>query len=266
MMQPTNGTSSLVLTTMRHPARPNETVWIFQDVLTAWSHVRDHVLTAPECFAWAIINPNYAKLVDVDDADARYDYAAQSDASHGAMAQGLYAIYSAAIKENAEDARILGWFKERGDPRGAVTVAFGTDGVLIVMNPKTVITAFVPGQGDPSAVQMCHQSRFSRGLRRERRIRSQPTDRANTAVSERERRTRENREQRWSREERLYYRVFRPAVQFIRRCHFGERDFNGQESGRDYGLIKDVLPLRSHLRFEGWKSFRRQCGREVSHD
>ena len=61
----------------------------------------------------------------------------------------------------------------------------------------------------------------------------------------------------WTPDERLYYRVFRPAVKFIRRCHCHSGKICDGESGNHYGLLKKCLPSMKALRLNRWIEMRR---------
>jgi len=77
----------LTLSAMPHPAEPRRTVPVFTDPQRAAAHLRDHLLTAPEAEAWALVAPAYANLLDPADADARFRYWAEAEATGGTSAQ-----------------------------------------------------------------------------------------------------------------------------------------------------------------------------------
>jgi hypothetical protein len=66
-------------------------------------------------------------------------------------------------------------------------------------------------------------------------------------------------EERWTPVQRLYFRVFRPAVQFVRTAAY---DASGmlRRPPRDYGLLRWCLPRMSRLRLEDWLAYRRTVG------
>src|SRR5579885_207382 len=134
--------SSLQLGTIPHPARLGTNVLFFRDWQTASAHLRDHLLTAPECAAWALVAPEYRRIVDPTAEDARWSYAKQALATKGVSAQPLYDLYCEATGCDARDAATLGWVRSDG----AVTVALGTSGILMVIE-DALMTAFLPGQG-----------------------------------------------------------------------------------------------------------------------
>ncbi len=59
--------------------------------------------------------------------------------------------------------------------------------------------------------------------------------------------------------QRLYFRVFRPCIQFIKQSHHRGRDICGKPIGRDYSLLKDCLPSRNQLAYGHWLELRRRC-------
>jgi hypothetical protein len=244
-------TSTLVLRTVPHPA-DGSGVQAFSDWQAAYAHLRDHLLTAPECHAWVLVMPACAGLVDLENADARWAYSRQAAATAGVSAQALYDLYADAVAAELRDAAVLGWHCSAE----AVTVALGTSGVLAVLM-KCLRTAFLPGQGDAGATAAARAEDQARpgDLRRERGMRSGPAGRR-----ERESRAAAKREADWTPLDLLYYRVFRPAVQFLRSQHVALRDLDGRPL-RDYARLKEVLPPLSRLKRADWEEFRRQCGR-----
>ena len=241
-----------------HPTRRGVTVQLFANWLTACAHLRDHLLCAPECEAWALVIPDYDAVVDPADGGARYGYAEESRKTHGASAQRLYDLCAEAVSADAIDAQMLNWAKNDGP----VTAAMGTDGIVMLIE-DVVRSAFLAGQGDPQKTKDSQRQRLERrGLPRESPMRSGGSASQKKEPTERELRRRRKREAKWSHEERLFHRVFRPTVQFVKRSHHRARDMLGRLVRADYALLKDVLPLRSQLKFEHWLELRRQCRRK----
>jgi hypothetical protein len=248
---------TLELRTLAHPARPHLRVPVFGDWLKACEHLRDHLLTAPECYAWADVLPEYADILDPASEDARWRYAQEAMATGGRRAQALYDLYSAATARDARDAALLAWHCTEGD----VTVALGTSGILLVVE-DVVRTAFLPGQGSPLQTQLARDlPEDSAGLPRQAGMRTPRPARPALAGSTKEQRERREREALWSREQRLYYHVFKPSVQFVRECHHRHRDMHGKLLRRDYALLKEVLPPLSRLKFHHWMELRERCRR-----
>jgi hypothetical protein len=221
--------ATLQLRAVPHPAQPNEVVCFFADWQTACSHLQNHVLTSPECHAWALVAPQYRQILDPEESDTRWQYCEQARVSHGRTAQPLYDIYCGAVACDAQDAAALTWHRSQG----RLTVALGTSGILLLIE-GVLTTAFLPNQGDPQATRDSQQERKDRGLPRERGMRSgRPSHRDGQVVA---------------REDRM-------------RAQRG-RDMYGRETRGDYALLKDALPHLSQFKYEDWAALRQQCGRD----
>lgn len=250
---------ALVRRKIPHPEDQGRPLEVFRSWKAACDHLRDHLLTAPECLAWALVCPEYGAILDPGDADARYRYHDQACATEGASAQELYDAYCRAIHNNTTDAARLRWVRSAD----GVTVALGTDGVLVMIVGREVRTAFLPGQGSAQATRESSAKLKRGGLPRDRGMRSGRPERGSERESHRDRVAREEREARWTRLEKLYYRVFRPAVQFIQKTHRGACDTNGQVVRSDYALVKSMLPPQSRLTLADWQILRRVRGQET---
>jgi hypothetical protein len=244
---------------MPHPADAGRTVQVFSDWRKACEHLRDHVLTAPESEAWAVVMSGYGQVIDPADEEERWRYLREAVASRGVTAQPLYDLYGAAVVRDAEDSVRLGWWRSDG----GVTVAVGSSGILMVVE-GVLRTAFLPGQGGPEQTRLGKLQGAQTALPRQRGMRSGRAGRFARDEAGKDLREREAREAHWTEAERLYYRIFRPAVQFIRKCHHRQRDMTGRLVRRDYALLKDSLPPRSRLKFQDWVFLRERCGRKVS--
>jgi hypothetical protein len=255
--EPVPSAPTLQLRAVPHPARPSEAVSFYADWQTACRHLQNHVLTAPECHAWALVDPQYRQILDAENSDARWRYCEQASASQGETAQPLYDFYCGAVTRDAQDAAVLTWHRSQG----RLTVALGTSGILILVE-DVVTTAFLPEQGDPQATRDSQQGPKDGGLPRERGMRTGRPGCRDGQVVAREERIRLQRETAWTRAQRLYYRVFKPAVQFVKRCHHRSRDMYGGLTRGDYALLKDALPHLSQFKYEDWAALRQQCGRD----
>ncbi|MCS6849724.1 MAG: hypothetical protein NZ700_00975 [Gemmataceae bacterium] len=257
-MSTTSTANSLQLVTLPHPADRSVRVKMFATAKAACMHLCDHLLTAPECNAWVLVSPQYRNILDPADADARWRYAQQAHATNGASAQELYDLYAEATAADARDAQTLGWFGQ--DDYKFVTVAIGTSGILLTIEGDILKTAFLPGQGQAETTREVRQSGDCRtSLPRERGMRSGRNPTARAEFRARERAAQERREAAWNDEERLYYKVFRPAVQLIKRCHHLCCDMFGQLKKTDYALLKGRLPARNQLKYPKWLHLRHQC-------
>jgi len=231
------------------PANPTRQVEVFGTWHKACEHIRDHLLTAPECHAWLLVVPSLAGELDIDDADVRWQCAEEVLKPNGGFAQPLYDQYAAAIRSSIEDAIRLGWHASDAQ----ATVALGTTGLLTVIE-GSIRTAFLPGQGDPGATTAAHGKSpdADSPLPRQRGMRcgrnGQYSGKWETCFEDR-RTLFEAR----SRDEQVYYLVFRPAVQFIRGRQNRCRDITGNVlPGSDYALLKGVLPPMSRLKLACW--------------
>src|SRR5437870_12492435 len=189
---------ALKLNSMPHPARSESSVLVHRTWKDALRHLCDHVLTSPECNAWAVVAPNYSSILDPNDPDLRWRYAVRARESQGKAAQPMYDLYTGAVGQDALDARELCWHQSNGP----VTVAVGTSGILMVIE-DALRTAFLGGQGDPEATLMSkNQYGGSQPLARERGMRSGRL--RSFARGGREERKKQRREASWSNAQRLY--------------------------------------------------------------
>ena len=264
-------TENLKLKSLTHPAVPGNRVEVFRDADTACLHIRDHLLTAPECFAWALVDPMCGDLVDLDSFRSRLKYLKEATRSQGASAQDLYNLYFEIIANELRDAKQLNWYITADD---GSTIALGTGGVLTIVQGAHIKTAFLPGQGSPGAVKRSQDGEPARdsllregnGNAREKRGRRGRGRRRSAKGSYRRNRNRNRKDTRYEAseelhetpEELLYYKVFRPAVQFIRDCPFPGRKIKGERPLRQYGLLKKQLPPMGELSFENWLELRRE--------
>jgi hypothetical protein len=233
--------------TVPHPGQPGTRVAFFADMERTCSHLGNHLLTAPECAAWSLILPALAEHLDIDDASARDAFYKEALASRGVSAQAVLDLYRQAAECAVSEAYVLSWHASDG----RTTVALGTGGVLVIIEGACVVTVYLPGQGSAEAVRQSHQAGpgrlgRERGLMR-RRLEGHPRDR----------RLREEREAGRSAEQRLYYHVFRPAVQFLRERYHQSYGLDGMRRF-DGALLKGVLPPMSRLRLLDWQGYRAQ--------
>lgn len=246
----------LELQTMAIPTGDGRSVAVFSTWEAACTHMCNHVLAAPESEAWSLAAPAVNQLADVANADECWRLARESMKPEGGFAQPLYDVYVNAIREAAADAARLGWQVSNGN----VVVFMGTSGVLVVIE-RQVKTAFLPGQGDP-ATTLAAQDAPSRPGESQTVLARQGGMTSGRKGEFRQKhdggsRSKPQRMSSRSREEQLYYTVFRPAVQFIRSRHNRCRDITGRVlPGGDYALLKGVLPSMSRLKLPHWQTLR----------
>lgn len=242
------GSSNLVLGTCSHPEQPATRGPFFANVDKAVEHLCNHLLVSPECHGWALIIPGYRDSLNPEDANARWIASKEAVRSGGASVQSLYDAWLAISDAEAKAATQLAWVIRVG----RTTVAMGIQGVLLIVD-DVVRTSFLPGLGDARETVRAAQA----GERRVDRLGMRAPRKGNdddhcspTPGTTRQR-------ARWSLEERIYYEVFRPAVQFIRRQHNWNTGWNDAQLGsNDYGSLKQRLPPMSRLRIEQWKELR----------
>lgn len=250
------------LTSIPVPGTGGAVARLHADPDDACRHLSNHVLVEPECYAWAALLPRWAGLLGDDHAShERHNERTQLQHTGGALAQELYDAYAAILRDEVADADHLRWVGRWDPPGGAsrpawpVTVGLGTRAVLMVFEKHpggwVLKTGFIPGQGDPLEVTRSGRARAPRANR--------PPRPAPLHLREQAQRTR--REAGWSPDEWYFYRVVRPAVQFLRRQHAaGRATTRGAE--RHYALVYEHLPndLARHGP-EVWHAARRACGR-----
>ncbi|MFO0878137.1 MAG: hypothetical protein U0840_12375 [Gemmataceae bacterium] len=229
-----------------HPQPGREPVPFFASWRSAVEHLIHHLLTAPECLAWLLVVPDLAHHIDPHDGLQRSHLAETARDSQGASAQALFDHYRAAAAAATQQAGVLCWYAEGG----GCAVALGVTGVLVLIERGAVATVYIPGQGSAEAVSLA-KAEDRPALSRERRL-------MRRGLPPREQRDRERREANWSAEEHLFYRVVRPAVQFIRGRHHS-RDLDGRVRHAD-ALLKDTLPPMSQLDLEHWRGHLQRCG------
>ncbi len=244
-----------------HPRRAGR-VRVFATDEKARAHLRDHLLTAPESAAWANVVPECRDLARPENARGRYRLAKALMGGDPEVFGRLYQAYVRTIMATCRAAVALDWCAEAD----GVEVFFATNGVLVLtrrgVNGDAVVkTSYIPGQGCAEAVGATSLD-VDQAIRREapggmRRGRPVP----------REERTRARRELRWGNSERQFYRVFRPALQFIRAAHM-DQPLDCRWSGgaafnrREYALLKAKLPRCSMLNYDHWRTLADRADRE----
>jgi len=228
-----------------HPAAPGFKVKVFQDSVAACVHLRDHLLSRPECRGWGLVDSRLGELVDLDNPGLRWKLACETMDIDGPAAQELYDIYSGNVARELRDAAELGWHATKD----GTTVALGTSGILVVIKGRIIKTAFLPGLSTPAGVVKT-SARGKKSLPRER------ADRRSRA------RRKRNSKGNWGKEalrtpsEQLYYEVFRPSVKHIRRNHYHDGKALGEEPANHYALLKECLPSMKALSLTGWAGIR----------
>lgn len=185
----------------------------FTSVADAVRHLLDHLLTAPECVAWASVLTEWAPLLDDTTATPplpeRTSFRQRLTQTTGAAGQPLFDRWIAELDRQARSAASLGWWTLTTD-RGRQGLGIHAARLIYASSAAgwCLTTAYLIGQGDPAEVAAARAEqrlRHERDPGRSRRGRRNPLSR------------REQREADWSADERFYYRCFRPALRELRR-------------------------------------------------
>ncbi|RMG36281.1 MAG: hypothetical protein D6725_10920 [Planctomycetota bacterium] len=213
---------------------------VFASREKALEHIASHILGEGESAAWAVVLGD-DDLVGGDLGDPRFRHRVHNALCRESDAfDRWYGVYSRVIELNLRDACELDWKAVRHESDGWVGVALGTCGVVIVAENGTVLTAFLPQQTEETP-KLLRGKRSMRGGR-------------DKIIPHRH-------AERWGREERLYFRVFKPAVQFLRRAQTEWFEAGGGMLPRsnDYAMLKDRVPRTSRMTLRKWLAWRRRC-------
>lgn len=252
----------LQMRTIPAPAGMVAPAQVYSSPAATVSHLLNHVLLAPECHGWELILPDWALLLGAEGTTERHNFRARLTQTAGTSAQELYDDQTAALAQDLRDGEMLGW---RGEQDHTV-VCFGSRGILLVFErtgqpvARTVlVTAFLPGLGDPSEVAAAQRDN------RPRRPTARESCRRRRCLGggwdhPRDQRDRVRREGRWTRAEAFFYRVFRPACRFLRGEYVAARDLDGLPLVRHYHLVYPHLPNVSRMDPADWVAIRCRCG------
>ncbi len=237
---------SLTLKTLRAPNGMGVFLG-FSDAGNAVRHLEKHVLEEPECAGWQIVMTDWSALLDASAGDERWRFRQRAAESGGASAQELYDDYCEAAQTAFDEGELLGWWTQTGD----IIAAFCTDGVLSIgtlQSPSRVLTIYLPGRvarpdlnGKNDDTKRTSRRNNAKGMRGGYR-------KAHSGGKER---------RAWNREEQLFYQVFRPAVQRIRRSHYETVDHQLNRRKHEYAKLKEVLPSTRRMNYQWWQSLRK---------
>ncbi|GIW92472.1 MAG: hypothetical protein KatS3mg110_0513 [Pirellulaceae bacterium] len=208
----------------------------------AVEHIREHLLDEREAAAWVcVLDPHGAVIDAISDPHSRNRLYHECGRQVEAL-RLLYEAYTKVIESNLRDACWLHWKYVERRGAGWLGVALGTCGLLMVAENGTIVTAFFPRQPEPDGP-------VRRG-KRHMRGGTQPKE------------SLKEYEARWTNEERIYYRVFRPAFRFVRAA---QEEWFAQigwlrPRNTDYALLKDKLPPVAHMTLVTWREYRKKCG------
>lgn len=233
---------------------PDGAIRVFATGKAAIDHMLDHLLTAPECEAWAVLLPGWsgtliAQRGQPELVPERTRFFQRLRGSDGAAAQALYDDWRQVLDGQHQSAQKLGWI----GTRPGVRVCLGIHAVLMIIvrtpgGSARLKTAFIPGQGRPEEV------RAARAEGRHRHDTSRPTSR-------RARWREKTRLSGWleangTPDQQYFYRVFRPAVRFLRDRYNAEADGIPDPNHRDYDLVYEKLPRVGAWSWADWASTR----------
>lgn len=236
---------------------------LFKSVEQAVGHLRDHLLTAPECEAWTMIAYDYPELTELlEDSDQRYELAKKMEKAPETALPELYVPFSNQLEREILDALRNAWGKDElnSATQRMVTVMFSSSGVFMIVEADAesrkdgcLVTTYVPGFGDAESVSRAGEKSGPlprEGVRRRKQ--------AAMKTSKREEREREKREAKYSDEERVFFKVFRPARQFLSGRHYKCYSIaNKRVETNDIALLKDIV--ENSLELEDWQQ--RRAGR-----
>lgn len=226
-------------------------VRLFDGWDAAVDHVARHLLSEPEGAAWRLVEPRLDGLAEGARHAWRERLFREASRTRGVVLQPLYDLYAEVIRRGIAEARHLGWSAPPDQPvtflslDGLVGVATRSAGEV------TLTTAYLAGQATGHAVLRGREDGRKRPWRDcERPLRAQLRE-LREKKSAPELKKQERRVASWSREQRVYFDVFRPAVQVVR-----SMQYDHVRGRNDAALLKSRLPHLSQLRFEMWKSMR----------
>lgn len=133
------------LTEIRDVRPKGRPIQFFATTEAAIAHICNHLLTAPECKAWAFLLDDQEDLVNASDPDERYRLAKAAVRGDCERVRPLYDRYANAVSRACDDARKLGW-RAQGRDEDKRIEALGLTGVYVVCEPSHVVTAYLPGQ------------------------------------------------------------------------------------------------------------------------
>jgi len=228
-------------------------------------HITLHVLTPEEAHAWYFIwretDPRLAPTPEGvnscfqirsrlhDDDDLRDSFTAQ---------------YLMSISEQIQESVELEWTAETY----WFQVGFSLSGVFYVLakasdRSEKLVTAYVPGFGTAAGTKQSREKPADPHARI--RCTSWMRDRRETGRADRvehsiAKRLTDRRVNKWNADQRLYFLVFRPAMQFLR----GWQDWRRPDR-LDMSSLQSRLPLMSQLKLESWMELRTRRNRSKKH-
>jgi hypothetical protein len=228
-------------------------------------HLINHVLTPEEAHAWYYIwQEDDSRLAPTPAGVDNCFQLRDSLHRNQELADSLTSRYLNSIAEQIKESLALQWTAQSNRRQ----VGFGLAGVFYVLakdaNQKyTLRTAFVPGFGTSDGTASSQQkpdnpharNRAASWMRGERE--NQHPRQGRYSICQR---SSEGRASQWNADQRLFFLVFRPAMQFL-------RGWNDWKQAKRLGMsdLKSKLPPMSRLKFDSWMELRKN-GREGKND
>jgi|GEM_PF-1623349 len=251
--------------TLNFPHCRYKKVQVFKDEDNARKHMEKHLLSfgegssqdASESAAWMLVIPQLRQCCgDLSDPQQRNLVYRMWQRDRSAF-DACYRLYARSIRLSVSDACHLGW-KWVGPQVGGgwEGVALGTSGVLVVAENGFILTAFLPNQHTNGCYLGGNGKLQSRPGRH--RIRG-------GVRSYREEKQHQKRKESWPPEKRLYYEVFRPALQFVRKAQYETFPPQGCLRPRNniYAILKGKLPKCKWLHYDAWCRLREKVRKKL---
>jgi hypothetical protein len=227
----------------------------FETFSSLQQHCIRHVLTPEESYAWNCVwQEQYAFLHPTragDDQCYRLREAVwqMNESQAGSEAKMILDRYLAEIERQVSISKQLNWNCENQ----FTYIGLGINGVVSITsksaNGLTVKTAYLPGFGSSEAVERSKQETDNINARvtvkSRMRFGREPIDSLRRTDQRFSRQCNSD----WTAQQKIYYLVFRPVMQFI-------RGYNHWSDRCDLSLadLKERLPRMSQLKFENWLS------------
>ena len=220
------------------------------------THVLNHVLTPEEAHAWYYVWEELDERLAPTPAGAEFCFDLRRQLPTDAqLQQSLTNRYLDTIAHQVQESVQMAWTAESRWQQ----VGLGLAGVYYVLvrhkdRAETIVTAYIPGFGSAAGTTQSQaepdnphaRARGVSWMRGERdEGQRKDTDRSIAM------RLRERRAQDWNASQRLYYLVFRPAIQFVR----GWQDWK-RPHRLNMSSLGASLPSMSHLKYEDWLNLR----------
>lgn len=283
---------TLQLQTFTLPMQTDRTRF-YSHWVPALLHICDHVLTGPEADYWDLLLEQYG--VSPVGPEKRFTLAKKAWHNEGDEVQHIYDMYCLLVYADLVTAFENGWFA--GNTDNKVIVTLGIRGIIAVIYENVLKTAFLGGQGKPELLTSISQERalddafysLSREERNEQIIARRKVDplprqftdqkegnhappaklfardmrqgRKTVLLHERDLLKKRERENTWTIEEKIYYRIFKKSRTFVKSYTPHPVITGGQvkalpkgELRTEYHILKKHLPSAKKVTLDWWKN------------